>query len=98
MVALRLHQITVTSVGSTDLTIREFGGDCRGLAMGLVGKLRPRVASRGANGFMSHDRSLRPAILIQIVRPIFFALKPPAHIFPFVGSLCFEPLSRTANG
>jgi hypothetical protein len=54
--------------------------------MVLVGKLRLlRDASRRANGITSHDRSLRPAILIQIVRPIFFALKPPARKFPIRG-------------
>jgi hypothetical protein len=66
--------------------------------MGLVGKERLRDALRRRNGIASHDRSLRPAILIQIIRPIFFALKPAARKFPGAGSLCFEPLSHAARG
>jgi hypothetical protein len=49
--------------------------------MGLVGKERLRDASRRRNGIASHDSSLRPATLIQIVRPILFALKPAARKF-----------------
>jgi len=64
----------------------------------LVGKLRLRDASRDAKVITSHDRRLRPAILIQIFQSIFSALKPPVRIFPSTGSLCFEPLSRTAKG
>jgi hypothetical protein len=49
--------------------------------MGLVGKERLRDALRRRNGIASHDRSLRPATLIQIIRPIFFGLKPAARKF-----------------
>jgi hypothetical protein len=70
--------------------------------MRLVGKFRLRDVARSEGKNTSHDGSLRPAILIQIVRSIFSALQPPTGIFPsrdlFALAICRVPPKVDACG